>query len=108
MPWNMPVDRLRQADLDLRRLAADVGQRQQQAGEQDAERMQPAEEGDDDGGEAVAGRDVGDELADRAGDLEQRRRGPRGRRRAAARSQMMPFWREAGEARGARAPGRRP
>ena len=70
MPWNTPVTALRQADLDLRRLAADIGQRQEQAGEQDAERVQPAEEGDDDRGEAVAGRDRGDELADRTGHLE--------------------------------------
>src|SRR5882672_3748640 len=46
----------RQAHGDLRRLAADVGQRQQQPGEQDADGMQPAQEGDDDGGEAVAAR----------------------------------------------------
>src|SRR3546814_11437695 len=43
----------------------------QQAGEDDAERMQAAEEGDDDGGEAVAGRDRRDELPDRPGDLEE-------------------------------------
>src|SRR3546814_4789249 len=50
-------DGLRQADHNLRRLAADVGERHQQAGEDDAERVQAAEEGDDDGGEAVARRD---------------------------------------------------
>src|SRR3546814_16863896 len=50
-------DGLRQADHNLRRLAADVGERHQQAGEDDAERVQAAEEGDDDGGEAVARRE---------------------------------------------------
>ena len=71
MPWNTPVTALRQAELDLRVLAAEIGQRHQQAGEQDPDRVQPAEEGDDDRGEAVAGRDRGHQLADRPGDLEQ-------------------------------------
>ena len=53
-----------QAELDLRRLAAEIGEREQQPGEEHADRMQPAEEGDDDGGEAVAGRDLGRQLAD--------------------------------------------
>ena len=47
-----------QAEIDLRRLAAEIGEREQQPGEQHADRMQPAEEGDDDRGEAVAGRDL--------------------------------------------------
>ena len=51
---------------DLRLLAADEGQRQEQAGEQDADRIEPAEEGDDDRGEAVARRDAGLQMADRA------------------------------------------
>ena len=38
--------------------------------------MQPADEGDDDRGEAVAGRHVRRQLAERPGDLERRRRGP--------------------------------
>src|SRR5688500_12697707 len=37
-----------QARLD--RLAAKIGERDQKAGDQNAERVQPAEEGDDDGG----------------------------------------------------------
>ena len=45
------------AERDLRRLAAEIGQRQHQAGGDDAERIEPPEEGDDDRGEAVAGRD---------------------------------------------------
>src|SRR5690606_14754856 len=36
---------VRQADRDLRRLAAEIGQRQHEAGRDDAERVQPAEEG---------------------------------------------------------------
>src|SRR5690606_654914 len=47
-----------QADRDLRRLPAEIGQRQHQPGRDDAERVQPAEEGDDDGGEAVADRQL--------------------------------------------------
>ena len=51
-------DRVGQPEIDLRRVAAEIGQRQQQSGEDRADRMQPAEEGDDDRGEAVARRDA--------------------------------------------------
>ena len=40
MPWNRPVTACRQAELDLRGLAAEVGERHEQAGEEDAERVQ--------------------------------------------------------------------
>src|SRR3990167_5778851 len=59
----------RQSEGDLRRLAADIGERQYGAGDKDRQRIETAEEGDDDRGEAVAGRDDHVELADRAGDL---------------------------------------
>jgi hypothetical protein len=48
--------RRRQAEHELRQLAADVGERHQKPGQQDADRVQPAEEGHDDRGEAVARR----------------------------------------------------
>ena len=54
---------------DLRVLAAEIGQRQQRPGEQDADRVQAAEERDDDRGEAVAAGDLVGELAHRPGDL---------------------------------------
>src|SRR5262245_49535941 len=44
---------------DLRLLAADEGQRQEQAGDQYPDRVQAAEERHDDGGEAVARRNAG-------------------------------------------------
>src|SRR5271155_452122 len=50
---------------DLRLFAADESQRQKQSGDQDADRIEPSEEGDDDGGEAVARRDVGLQMSDR-------------------------------------------
>ena len=39
--------------------------RQEQARDQNADRVEAAEEGDDDGGEAVAGRDAGLKMPDR-------------------------------------------
>ena len=63
-----------QAEIDLGRLAAEIGEGEQQSGEEHADRMQPAEEGDDDGGEAVAGGDLGRELAHGPGDHEEPRR----------------------------------
>ena len=45
----------RHLERDLRLLAADEGERQEQAGDQNADRIEPAEKRDDDGGEAVAG-----------------------------------------------------
>ena len=53
----------------LRLLAAEVEQRHQQAREEDAHRVQPADEGDDDRGETVAGRDLRRQLAHRPGDF---------------------------------------
>src|ERR1043165_6051604 len=50
---------------DLRALAADVSQREEQRRDQDADRMQPAEERHDDRREAVAGRDVRLQVIDR-------------------------------------------
>src|SRR5215813_9066405 len=44
---------------DLRALAANEGQRKKQAGDQDAERIEPSEKRDDDGREAVAGEKPG-------------------------------------------------
>src|ERR1700733_4325015 len=55
---------------DLRALAADEGQRQEQPSDQDADRIQPAEKGDDDGGEAVARRHTGVEMSDRSRHLD--------------------------------------
>jgi hypothetical protein len=54
-----------QARLD--RLAAKVGERNDEAGDEDAERIEPAEERHDDGREAIAGRDHRLQLADDAG-----------------------------------------
>ena len=51
----------------LRRLAADVAQRQQQSGKQHAKRIEAAEEGHDDGRKAIAGRNLRLQLADHAG-----------------------------------------
>ena len=53
-----------QAGLD--RLAAEIGKRDHEAGDEDADRVEPAEEGDDDRGEAVAGRDHRLQLSDDA------------------------------------------
>jgi hypothetical protein len=69
MPWTTPVAASGTCCGDLQRLAAEIEQRHQQGGEEDADRVEPAEEGDDDGGEAVAGGDAGQELADGARDL---------------------------------------
>src|SRR5882724_7603536 len=60
-----------QAQIDLGRLAAEIRQGEEQPGEQYAQRMEPAEESDDDRGKAVAGRDLRGQLPDRAGHLEQ-------------------------------------
>src|SRR5262245_38017097 len=50
---------------DLCVLAADEGEGKKQAGNQDADRIEPAEEGDDDRGEAVSRRDAGLQNAQR-------------------------------------------
>src|SRR5579883_2849648 len=60
----------RHLQRDLRLLAADEGERQEQGGDQDAERIEPPEKRDDDGGEAVAGRDARLQMSDRPGDLD--------------------------------------
>jgi hypothetical protein len=62
--------RLGQAQARLRQLAADVEHAHQHRREDDAHRVQPPDEGHDDGGEAVAGRHVRRELAQRPGGLQ--------------------------------------
>src|SRR3954453_16996253 len=57
------------AERDLRRLAAEIAHREHEAGEQHADGAEPAEEGYDYGGEAIARRDAGLELADGSRDL---------------------------------------
>ncbi len=86
---------------DLGVLAADESQRQKQAGNQNADRIEPAEEGDDDGGEAVAGRDAGIEMADRPRHFDD---AGKARERAGNREgeQHQPVGVEAGEPRRAR------
>jgi hypothetical protein len=59
--------RLGQAQARLRQFAADVEHAHQHGREHDAHRVQPPDEGHDDGREAVAGRHVGRELAQRPG-----------------------------------------
>src|SRR5258708_21500549 len=51
-------------------LAADEGERQEQACKQYADRMQASQECDDDRREPVAGRDIGPQIPDRASDLD--------------------------------------
>ena len=68
MPWNTLVRSSRRPSSAICALSPPmIGQRQEQAGDQDAERIEPAEKGDDDGGEAVARRDAGLEMTDRPG-----------------------------------------
>src|SRR5271156_882852 len=55
---------------NLRALAADEGQREKQAGDQNAHRIEPPQEGDDDGGEAVARRHTRVQMPDRSGHLD--------------------------------------
>src|SRR5262245_47489284 len=55
---------------DLRLLATNEGERQEQAGDQYPDRVQAAEERDDDRSEAIARRDAGLQVADRARDLD--------------------------------------
>src|SRR5690242_908399 len=83
---------------DLSGLAADEGQRQEQSGDQDADRIEPAEEGDDDGGEAVTRRDAGVEMADRPRHLDDAGE-PGKRARAREGEQHQPIGAEAGKAR---------
>ena len=58
-----------QAERHLHGFAAEEEQRHQQAGEHDAEGVEPADEGDDDRRKAVARRDVRRQLAERPGGL---------------------------------------
>src|SRR6266536_2181678 len=60
----------RHLQRDLRTLAADEGEREEQRRDQDAERIEPAEKRHDDRREAVAGRDVGLQVVYRGGDLD--------------------------------------
>jgi hypothetical protein len=55
---------------DLGRFSTDVGQRKKQPGDKNAEGMEAAEKGDDDGCEAIANRDSGHKLTHRASCLE--------------------------------------
>src|SRR5688572_8844256 len=54
-------------ETDLRALAADECQREEQSGDQNADRTEASEEGDDDRGEAVTWRNAGLQMSDRAG-----------------------------------------
>src|SRR6185312_8806145 len=51
---------------DLRVLAADEGERKKETGDQNADRIEPPQKGDDDGGEAVTRRYARIEMADRS------------------------------------------
>src|SRR4051794_25767957 len=55
----------RPLERNLRALAADESERQEQRRDQDPDRIEPSEKGHDDGGEAVAGRDVRLQVIDR-------------------------------------------
>ena len=76
----------RQPERDLRLLAADEGERQEQPGDQNADRIEPAEKRDDDRGEAVAGRNAGLQLADRTRDLDDAGEAGKRRRRSGTRA----------------------
>ena len=106
-PWNTPVSDLGKPEARLRQLAADVEHAHQDAGEHHAHRVQPADEGHDDRREAVAGRHVRRELAERARDLERARQAGQRRPRSAARSTARGATRSPHSAR-RRAPGRPP
>ncbi len=81
-PWNTRVTLSDTPSDKLRRLAAEIGQRQHQAGGDDAERIEAAEEGDDDRREAIARRNRRLQMADRARDF-----GDAGKPRERAREQ---------------------
>src|SRR5688572_253675 len=55
---------------DLRALAADISEREEESCDHNADGVQSAEESHDDGGEAIAGRDVGLEVADGRADFD--------------------------------------
>ena len=73
MPWNTPVTALGRFISICAVLAADVGERHDEAGQHDADGVQSPQEGDDDRGEAVADGKRRHQLADRPGRLEQAR-----------------------------------
>src|ERR1700722_20412803 len=56
----------RHFDGDFGVLPADEGQREKQARNQYAHRIEPAQEGDNDGGKTIAGRYIGLQMSDRA------------------------------------------
>src|SRR6218665_3601271 len=62
-----PGDGLGQAQARLRQLAADIEHAHQDPREHDANRVQAPDEGHDDGREAIAGRYIGRQLAQRPG-----------------------------------------
>ncbi len=68
-PLDHARDGERQLQGHLQRLAAQIQQRHQQAGGDDAEGIEPAKKRHDDAGEAVAGRNHRQQLPDRTGDL---------------------------------------
>src|SRR5699024_421090 len=70
-PLEQAGHRTGQVQRDLYLIAAHVQQPDKQTGQQHTEWLQLAEKGDDDGGETVAGRNVGLQLADRAGNFQQ-------------------------------------
>src|SRR5271168_4376130 len=86
---------------DLGLLAADESQCEEQARDQDANRIEPSEEGDDDGGEAIARRDAGLEMPDRPGHFDDARQ-PRQCAGNQEGDDHETVGVEAGEARGAR------
>src|SRR5580658_1581529 len=91
----------RHMQRDLRGLAAEIGQGEGKPGQQDADRIEPAEKGDDDRGEAIARRDRRQELADRPGGLDDAgETGERARYREGEEDVAAIL--EAGKARGAR------
>ena len=68
--WKMPAVALGHMHRRLRHLPADIGDREHEPGEHDADGMQPAEERDDDRGEAIAGGEAEVELPELARRLE--------------------------------------
>jgi hypothetical protein len=82
-PLEHAGQRFRQAEPRLRELAADIEHAHQHRRKNDADRVQPADEGDDDRGKAVSRRHVRRELAERPRDLE-----PAGQTGHAARQQQ--------------------
>ena len=64
-PLEQSSDGRRQRQVDLRRFAAEIQERHEEAREHDSQWVQPADEGDDDRGEAVTGRHRRQQLPDR-------------------------------------------